>query len=200
MITDWFFSLVDSYMHSKYGNRKARLLSDHPAKVVELGAGYGANFRYLNKDTEVVAIEPKKEFHNLLKRRAKHFGNPIQVFETGGEHIPLPDESVEMVLCSLVLCSVEDPTKVLAEVKRILKPGGRFIFVEHVSAHSNSWLCKLQLGIKRPWKKFFDGCHVDRDTAASIRSASFREVKIDEFSQRTIILPIIPHISGYAVK
>lgn len=185
-------------MHAHYGARKKILLENHPNVILEIGAGYGANFRYLRSGTKVIAIEPNSSLHGLLERRAMKFGIELEIHSEGAENINLPENSVEFVLSSLVLCSVEDPSKVLSEIKRVLNKAGSFAYIEHVKAHEHSWICGVQNAVKKPWKSFFDGCHVTRDTSANIRKAGFSSIKEESFSNRTILVPVIPHIAGVA--
>lgn len=187
-------------MDAHYRQRKATILTDHPETIVELGAGYGANFRYLKPGTRLIVIEPNESYNALLQRRAKKFNINLEIHNTGAEAIDLPSESVEMVLSSLVLCTVEDPDKVLSEVHRILKVQGRFVFIEHVAAGHQTWLCQVQNLVKAPWKWFFDGCNVTRETGSTIQNSSFDQVELEAFKSKTIFLPIIPHISGKAIK
>lgn len=199
-VNDWFFSLVDRYMDIHYGERKRKLLEDHPQTLVEIGVAYGANFRYLRPGTKVIAIEPKRSFNELLKRRAKRYGIEVEIHNYGAENMNIKSESVEMVIGSLVLCTVKTPVKVLFEIRRILKEDGKFIFLEHVKADRHSWICKVQHFTKKPWKWFFDGCNVTRQTGRIIHNALFSSVDMEEFESKTVFAPIIPHVCGVAVK
>lgn len=199
-LIEWFFTWVDRYVHAKYGDKKRELLKNHPGTIVEIGAGYGANFRYLKPGTKVIAIEPNKAFNKLLKKRANSFGIKIDIYNQGAESIPfLDNESVEMVFGSLVLCTVQNPAQSLSEIKRILKTGGRFAFIEHVEAEHHSLICKVQNFVKVPWKWFFDGCHVTRNTGFIIKNM-FDKTSLKPFKSKSIFVPVIPHIYGVAVK
>ncbi len=195
-----FFAAVDNYMHSQYGSRKEILFESHPNVIVEIGAGYGANFRYLRKGTKVKVVEPNAGFKDVLKYQAEKYGINLEIYESVAEEIPLSDDSTPMVISSLVLCSVKNMPKVLSEVKRILQPEGKFVYLEHVRAHKHSWVCKIQRMVKSSWKWFFDGCNVTRDTGRIILMAGFSEIKQDEFQLPTFFVPIRPHIAGIAVK
>ncbi|MBD3616347.1 MAG: class I SAM-dependent methyltransferase [Gracilimonas sp.] len=199
-IKNWFFALVDDYMHARYGKRKSVLFKDHPKEVIEIGAGYGANFRYLKSGTRVIAVEPNSSLRDILKKRAERFGIILEIHHGGAEELLIPDNHVEMVLGSLVLCSVNDPIQVVSEIKRVLKAGGRFAYLEHVKAREGSWVYGIQRMVRKPWKCFFDGCHVTRDTGKLIQNSGFKNVDQQAFNSRTIFVPIIPHISGVAVK
>lgn len=200
IINDWFISLVDRYMNAHYGGKKKDLLHGHPETVVEIGAGYGANFRYLKPKTKLIVIEPNESYNDILQRRARKFNIDITILNTGAEFIDIPSGSVEMVFGSLVLCTVKKPEQVLSEIHRILRKEGKYIFIEHVKAEQHSWICRVQNLVKQPWKWFFDGCNVARDTGGSIKNIPFQKVNMNEFNSKTLFLPIIPHICGIAVK
>lgn len=128
------FTVFDSYINRLLASRKSQLFAGLPDEIVELGTGVGANFRYLNEGTTVTAIEPNPHMHGGLRRKARQFGIDLRIVASGAEAIDLPDDSVDAVIRTLVLCTVENPSRVLAEVNRVLRPGGRFMFVEHVAA------------------------------------------------------------------
>jgi ubiquinone/menaquinone biosynthesis C-methylase UbiE len=191
---------LDGPMHRIYGHRKEHLLAGHPDTVVEIGAGSGANMRYLRPGTRLIAIEPNTGSHAMLQRKAAQFGLVLETRGIFAEKLDLPDHCTDLVLGTLVLCTVRDPGLVLAEVLRILRPGGRYVFVEHVKAPDHSALLAIQRLVKRPWKVLFDGCHTDRDTAATLRNAGFASLAVDAFQVYSPVLPIIPQICGVAQK
>ena len=115
-----------------------------------------------------------------------------------GEHIDLPDASVETVICSLVLCTVGDPGAVLAEIRRILTPGGRFGFAEHVAAKPRTPTRFLQRVLRRPWAWVFEGCSCERDLRGLIAAAGFATVDITTFRIDSPLIPFNPHIAGTA--
>jgi len=196
----WLFAALDSYMHGKYARIKFRLLADAPSVIVELGPGSGANLRYLPAGTRLIAIEPNRQMHDVLRRRARHFGIDLDLRGTAGENLDLPSASVDFVFGSLVLCSVDRPAQVLAEVRRVLRPGGRFACVEHVAAPAGSGNCGLQQMIKRPWKWVFEGCDLCRDTGSTLRSAGFTQVDVQPFVLPTICVPIRHQIAAVCVN
>jgi ubiquinone/menaquinone biosynthesis C-methylase UbiE len=195
-----FFGLMDGYMHWKYGEMKSRLFADLPDVVVELGAGTGANFRYLPPGTRVIAIEPNHYMHARLARSACRWGIDLDIRGAGAERLDLPDECVDAVVCSLVLCTVEDPELALKEVRRILRPGGRFVCIEHVSAPPGTLLARLQRWVFRPWRWFFEGCHTHRDTAAVLTRAGFSSTDIRPFTWRSAFLPVRPQVAAVCVE
>jgi len=146
----WLLVALNSYMHKKYAGIKSRLLAGDPSVVVELGPGSGANLHYLPAGTRLIAIEPNRQMHEALRRRAKQCGIDLDLRELAGENLDLASASVDFVFSSLVLCSVDRPEQVLAEVRRVLRPGGRFVCVEHVAAPQGSSIYGLQRMIRQP--------------------------------------------------
>lgn len=196
----WFFDALESYMHWKYATIKSRLLADAPSVLVELGPGAGANLRYLPPGTRLIAIEPNRYFHPVLRRRAQQRGIELDLRGLAGEALDLPDASVDFVFSSLVLCSVMNPEAVLAEVRRVLKPGGRFACVEHVAAPSGSGMGALQHAIARPWKWVFEGCDLCRDTGTTLSRAGFSQVHVQPMILPTIFVPIRHQIAAMCVN
>lgn len=196
----WFLAALDGYMHSKYADTKSRLFGQVPPVVVELGPGSGANLRYLPPGTRLIAIEPNRQMHSVLRRRAKKRGIDLDLRVLAGEQLDLPSESVDFLFSSLVLCSVDKPEQVIAEVRRVLRPGGRFACVEHVEAPSDSGIHGLQHLIRRPWKWVFEGCDLCRDTVSTLQSAGFTQVDVQPFVLPTIFVPIRHHIAAMCVN
>lgn len=196
----WFFAVLDGYMHRKYAGIKSHLFECAPPVVVELGPGSGANLRYLPKGTRLIAIEPNLHMHSMLRRRARRFGIELDLRGLAGESLDLPSASVDFVFSSLVLCSVDDPQRVIAEVRRVLRPGGRFACVEHVAAPAGSAMLGLQRTIKRPWRWAFEGCELCRDTGAMLQSSGFSQVDVRPFVLPTIFVPIRRQITAMCVN
>jgi ubiquinone/menaquinone biosynthesis C-methylase UbiE len=186
----WLLDMLDGYMDRKYAAIKTRLFGAVPPIVVDLGAGSGANFRYFPAGTTVIAVEPNARMHDRLVRTAKRRGLTLQIHSGGGEALELADASVDLVCASLVLCTVPEPDRALAEVRRVLKPGARFAAVEHVAAPSGSGIATLQRTIRRPWRWVFEGCELCNHTESLVRAAGFREVSIEPLRIRTAFLPI----------
>lgn len=196
----WLLSALDSQMHRVYGDLKEGLLSELPATVVELGSGTGANLRYLPPGTHLIAIEPNRRMHPRLRERAAQHGIHLELHEAGAEALDLPSESVDLVLNSLVLCSVDDPKRVIAETRRVLRPGGRYICIEHVAARPGSATLMLQRGLARPWRWLFEGCHLCRDTASMLKEAGFSQVELRPLTLPAIFLPIRHQIVAVCTK
>lgn len=196
----WFFAALDGYMHWKYADIKSRLFEQAPPVVVELGPGSGANLRYLPRGSRLIAIEPNRHMHPVLRRRAAQYGIELDLRGLAGEELDLPSASVDFVFSSLVLCSVEKPEQVIAEVRRVLRPGGRFACVEHVVAPAGSGVHGLQRLIRRPWKWVFEGCDLCRDTNATLRSSGFAQVDVQPLVLPTIFVPIRHQIAAVCIN
>jgi ubiquinone/menaquinone biosynthesis C-methylase UbiE len=198
----WFFHAFDRYInHISRRHKSGAFAGIDSEVVVELGAGVGANLTYLRPGTRLVAVEPSLQMHDRLRRRAVEAGIDLELVSNGAEDLPLEDASYDEVICSLVLCTVADPARVLAEVRRILRPGGRFRFVEHVAAPRWSPRRWLQRVIRRPWAWLYEGCTLDRDTAAAIRSAGFTDVSITrERFHRSAFIPVNTTVWGVATR
>jgi SAM-dependent methyltransferase len=193
-----FFDSMDWYLHRRLGAQKRALFTDLPPLVVELGAGAGASMRYLAPGTHLVAIEPNPHAHEALRRKAARYGIALEIRAERAEATGLAAASVDAVICTLVLCTVEDQAAALAEVHRILRPGGRFVFVEHVASEPGP-IRAVQRLVRRPWRYVFDGCCLDRDTAAAISATGFADVQIEEGRFGGVFVPVWPQISGIAV-
>jgi ubiquinone/menaquinone biosynthesis C-methylase UbiE len=136
--------------------------------------------------------------HPFLLARAKEEERSLALVQGTAEALPFPDESLDAVLSTLVLCSVKDPDGVLGEVMRVLKPGGRFLFLEHVRASEGTPLLRVQKWLRPAWRRLGDGCTLDRDTEAHLGEAGFRTLEVDRFS---VPFPLVsPHIAGIAWK
>lgn len=196
----WILGVLERHFHRGLGEIRAELLGDLEGEVLEVGAGNGPTLRYLSPAVERVhAVEPNRHFHRRLERAAATRGVDLVLHATGGEAIDLPDSSVDAVVASWVLCTVADPMAVLAEAHRVLRPGGRLVFIEHVRAPQGSLVRSVQRLLFRPWRWIFEGCHTDRDTAANVRAAGFASVECRDVVLRTPFVPIRTQVAGVAV-
>jgi ubiquinone/menaquinone biosynthesis C-methylase UbiE len=193
------FKVMESYIDWNLRSHKSQVFGQLPTTVVELGSGVGANLRYLAEGTKLVAIEPNRHMQPALKKSAQKRGIALELRDVVAERIDLPDASADVVISSLVLCTVSDPKQVATEVCRILRPGGRFSFVEHVAAPEGTATRSIQRLVRRPWAWVFEGCSCERDLEGLIRQAGFTSVTVDHYRIHTPFLPFNTQIAGTAV-
>lgn len=190
--------LTERYAHWLIGDRKRELFAGLPGTVVEVGPGTGSNFRYYRPGTHVIAVEPNPHMHAALKASAARHGLTVELRPEGAERIGLADGAVEAVVSTLVLCTVPDPAAAVAEILRVLRPGGRLIFIEHVTHDGPYGL--VQRVVARPWHWFFEGCDVRRDTERTLRTAGFTDVTVSRYRMKSLFVPINPQIAGVAIR
>ncbi|MFN7998436.1 MAG: class I SAM-dependent methyltransferase [Bryobacteraceae bacterium] len=173
------------------------MLAEIGGTVVEIGPGTGANFLYYQRGIRWIGVEPNQYMHPYLHRAAETAGIENDIRSGRAEQLDLDDQCADAVVGTAVLCSIEDPIRALREIRRVLKPGGRFVFVEHVAAESGTSLCIAQRMLQPFWSCIADGCHPARDTAGVIIKAGFEPIIFDSF--RLPLGPFAPHIAGIAV-
>lgn len=177
----------------------ARLTAAGPAPtVVEIGPGAGPNLAFLPPGARYVAFEPNRFMHPYLERAARAAGLTAEIRALSAEQLDLPDSSADAVVCTLVLCSVVEPRTVLGHVRRVLRPGGLFLFIEHVAAPRGSCLRGVQRALRPAWRLLGDGCEPDRETGETIEAAGFARVSIERV--RLPIPVVSPHIVGRAER
>jgi SAM-dependent methyltransferase len=176
--------------------RKQALLGDLRGTVVEIGPGPGANLPHYRDAVQWIGVEPNPYAHAYLRQRAAALRLEAQVVTGIAERIPLADDVADAVVCTLVLCTVNDPAAALREVLRILKPGGLFVFIEHVAAPRGTLLRRIQRAVRPAWRVLADGCEPDRETWQRVERAGFEEVRMEHFRVK---VPLVgPHIAGVA--
>jgi SAM-dependent methyltransferase len=193
-----FFSLMGPFLELNLRRHKRRVFADLPRTVVELGSGVGANLAHLPPGSTLVAIEPNPHMHRRLQAAADRRGVHLDLRDRVAERTGLPDDSVDAVISSLVLCTVADPAEVLAEVRRILRPGGTYRFVEHVAARPGTPTRFLQRALRRPWAWTFEGCSCERDLAGALRAAGFARLDLEPYRLHTPFVSFNPQIAGIA--
>jgi ubiquinone/menaquinone biosynthesis C-methylase UbiE len=180
---------------------RRELLDGLSGTVIEVGAGSGANFAYYPADVEsVLAVEPEPYLRRLAQRAKSSV--PVEVVDGVAEELPAEDEQFDAAVVSLALCTVEDPGAALAELRRVLRPGGRLRFLEHVRAASRGMVTEQRALDATIWPLLVGGCHTGRDTVAAVGEAGFRIDHLDRFSYppSRLPLPTAAHVLGQATR
>src|SRR3954468_3764426 len=171
--------------------RREQLLAGANGRVLELGAGTGLNLRYYpNGLDELVLTEPAAPMVSRLERRADRDGRSCRVVEASAESLPFEDDSFDTVVSTLVLCTVDDPRRAIDETARVLRPGGRLLFLEHVRADTQR-LARWQDRLHRPWHAFAAGCHANRPTVDLLRESPLEVDAVDR--DRWSWMPALVH-------
>lgn len=166
---DPFMGLAD---RAGLADRRRRLIAEATGRVLEVGAGTGLNLRHYRNVEQVVVTEPDAAMRKRLLVRVADAAVPVEVHELPIEATGLPDRSFDTIVCTLVLCTVVDQAVALREVRRLLAPGGRLLFLEHV--RSPGWRGRVQELTTPVWAATAGaGCHLDRRTLDAIRDAGF---------------------------
>lgn len=178
---------------------RAALLSDVSGAVLEVGAGTGSTLGlYPKAVTRLVMAEPDPHMRARLAAKARPAG--AEVCDASLDKLPFENQSFDAVVCSLVLCSVRDQKAALAEIARVLRPGGRLVFLEHVAADGKPNRLKWQARIEPVWKHLMGNCHLTRRTEAAIAAAGFEFERIERESIRKALPIVRPSIRGVARK
>lgn len=180
---------------------RRELLAGLHGFVIEIGAGDGSGFAlYPQSVTRVLALEPDDYLRSIATAKAESAPVPVEVRAGTAEHIPAGDGSADAVVASLVLCSVRAQAPVLAEIRRVLRPGGTLAFYEHVRSE-NRLLATVEDMLTPAWQRLAGGCHPNRDTGAAIEAAGFAPVTSRRFNFAVHPLsPPVAHVLGSAVN
>jgi ubiquinone/menaquinone biosynthesis C-methylase UbiE len=179
---------------------RRKLLAGLHGQVLEVGAGSGANFEhYPTSVSRVLAVEPEPYLRERAQRAAIRASVPVSVEDGDANRLPGEAESFDAGVVALVLCTVPDQQRALAELHRVIRPGGELRFYEHVISES-AWEARIQrLADGTLWPHLAGGCHLARDTGAAIEQAGFQIETVERFRfSPTALLPADPHVLGVA--
>ena len=201
----WFAAIYDSMNADAergfLGPARTRIAGGARGRVLEIGCGTGAAFPYYGDGvTTLVATEPDPFMLTRAERRAADVGRPVDLQKAAAEKLPVPDASFDTVVAMLVLCTVADPPRALAEVRRVLRPGGTLRFYEHVR-HGYALGAMAQDLVAPLWARCFGGCRPNRNTAAAIAATGLQIVELEASTPVPPIPPfwfIRPQILGVA--
>jgi ubiquinone/menaquinone biosynthesis C-methylase UbiE len=177
---------------------RKQVIENARGRTVEIGAGTGINVPLYGRDVEdLILAEPDASMRSRLERKVRRSVLQPRVIDAPAELLPFADASVDTVLSTFVLCTVDDPERVLREVARVLRPDGQLLFVEHVRSDSPT-LARWQDRLEKPWRAFARGCRCNRATEPLIASCGFAFDNV-EYASWHIMPPIIrPLIAGRA--
>lgn len=194
-----FSALYDLLLriHDPLRDHRRGLVADARGLVLDLGTGTGANLPHYPPQARVVAVEPNPHMLRRLRRARSRARARVHLVQARGEALPFPAGRFDLVVTTLVLCSVEDLDACLQEVRRVLRPGGRLLFCEHVRASSSSW-ARVQDVLTPLWKRVAGGCHPNRDTLRALERAGFRIASCERFELGPY--PVRPHVCGVAFR
>lgn len=182
--------------------RRRSVVSRATGKTLEVGAGTGLNFEHYPPEAEpLVLTEPEENMANLLRKRVAASVRSAEVVRAPAELLPFEDDSFDSVVGTLMLCTVPDPVAAIAEIKRVLKPGGSYLLIEHVRADS-AGLARWQDRMNKTWGVIADGCNCNRDTAQLLEDGGFDVRDVGEDRWRLVPPLVKPLICGraYAAK
>ncbi|HVD65828.1 MAG TPA: methyltransferase domain-containing protein [Gaiellaceae bacterium] len=168
----WLYDVMGRRVEKgELGAKRHELVAGLEGEVLEIGAGTGFNLPHYEKASRVVAIEPDPSMARRLPRRAAEATVPVEVVSGSAESLPFPDESFDTAVVTFVFCSVNDPSAALADVRRVLKPGGRLVLLEHVRGDDR--LARWQERLTPLHRRLAGNCHLNRDTRGAVAAAGF---------------------------
>ncbi|RME54190.1 class I SAM-dependent methyltransferase [Candidatus Woesearchaeota archaeon] len=162
---------LEKFLFSKW---RKKVITKFKGKVLEVGVGTGKNLQYYNDDVNVVGIDISQKMLNKAIDRSKNLKN-VSLLKMDAQDLKFKDNTFDIVFCTFVLCSVPDPVKTLKEMKRVCKPGGKLVMIEHVK--SKNWLVWLFQKIHNPFTFYLFGFNIDRDTIGNIKKAGLTITK-----------------------
>jgi SAM-dependent methyltransferase len=182
------------------GEQRRRLLAGASGEVLEIGGGTGVNLAHYGDVERLVVTEPEEPMRRRLEQRARSWARPVVVQDAPAEHLPFADSSFDTVVSTLVLCTVRDPSAALAEIGRVLRPGGRLLFIEHVRGEGRRG--RVQQRITPLWRVLAGGCHPDRDTVAAIRRQGLEVSELTTLQPRgpleMVVRPVVVGVASRA--
>jgi ubiquinone/menaquinone biosynthesis C-methylase UbiE len=193
---DFFMDRMD---RAGAAEHRRRLVEEATGEVLEIGAGTGKNLCLYGAAELVVALEPDRAMRARAHDVAREARVPVEVVEGDAMALPFGDASFDTVVFSLVLCTVADLERALAEARRVLRPGGTLRFYEHVRA-TDPRLSRWQDRLERPWGWVGRGCHPNRDTAAAVAATGFNVMSLEEFDFPAMPPIVRPHVIGLAER
>ncbi len=180
---------------------RRKIVPEVRGRVLEIGVGTGLNFEHYTAThgqvTALYGVEPDPHMLKRAQKRARRLPFPVQLDQTGAEKLPYPDAYFDTVLLTWVLCTIPDPDAALGEARRVLRPGGRLLYVEHTRSRHRV-AARIQDRLTPLWKELGGGCHLNRDSVSRIRAAGFGDISMLPCGREGWTL--LPVYRGEAVK
>lgn len=155
------------------------LIGKVEGKVLEIGSGTGANFPFYKKETTVSAVEPNLMMAKRSQKRINEAKASVKLYLVGAEKLPFPDNSFDTAISTLVFCTIPNPLKAFQELRRVLKPGGKLLLLEHVKM-DQPLLAAAQDVLTPLWKRLCDGCRLNRNTLEDVTKSGFDVTNVEE--------------------
>lgn len=180
----WFPHIYDVAMkpleNTRFEKIRSGLVRKAQGRVLEIGFGTGANFRYYRNVEQVDAIEPNPAMGKQAVKRIKKSRIPIHLYQAKAEQLPFADDSFDSVVATLVFCTIPEPVRALQEIQRVSKPGAKLLLFEHVKMDQKI-IGETQKALTPIWKKLCDGCHLDRDTLELVKASGWEVQKVTSY-------------------
>ncbi len=201
----WYYpKLVGASERAGQAETRRELLADAAGRTLEIGAGNGFNLpHYTESVTELVVSEPSPHMREHLQERLESDPPSVgswELVDAGAESLPFDDASFDTVTGGFIMCSIPDPAAALDEIARVLKPGGRYIFLEHVHAGDGTMLGRIQDLIEVPHRYFAAGCHPNRRTGELIEKSPLEIERLERGEMPRSMPSVRPTIFGAAVR
>jgi ubiquinone/menaquinone biosynthesis C-methylase UbiE len=178
---------------------RREVLSGAGGRTIDIGAGTGANIGLFPAAvSQLILAEPDPHMAKKLRPKLAESGQEAEVVEAPAESLPFGDSSFDTAVFTLVLCTVPDPAAALVEAARVLRPGGKLLFLEHVRA-GDAGLARWQDRLEKPWRFLGDGCHCNRDTVATIEASSLTVERVEHGRMPKAPPLVRPLVRGSAV-
>jgi ubiquinone/menaquinone biosynthesis C-methylase UbiE len=198
-VIGWLYDLMSRRAErAGIGEMRRGLLANLEGDVIEIGSGTGASLPFYEHANRVVAVEPDASMARRLPSRVAESKVPIEVVTAQAEHLPFPDETFDVAVAAFVLCSVDHQPSVLAEVRRVLKPAGKLVLLEHVLGEGRT--ARWQERLTPLHTKLAGNCHLNRDTRAAVAAAGFDVSAVEKTRLPGTYVLVEPGIQGVATK
>ncbi len=191
----WYARRARRAERGEIGQRRRRLVAQASGRVLDLGAGTGESFKHLPSDvSQVVAVEPDPWMLRHAQRRVTEAEVPVRLVRATSEALPFATGSFDTAVVALVLCTVDDLQATVTELRRVLRPGGKLLLMEHVRATDDA-LAQLQDLVARPWSWSNRGCRPNRHTLEALGRGGFSLDELEWYGY-----PVLPHVQGVALR